>query len=327
MSFNIKALILGVAIVAPLTLAATPVLASTAGQIEGGDIYRVRNVTKGGDFADPTNADKCETVQFKVRIHNPGPDALTGVKVGATLPSGASTSHSSKVTVTADNANPKTTTDTAGVKLSGSYKISYVGGSTQLLDANNSVMQTLPDGIVGGQVNIPGGVGVSTQQKRFVQFSAKVDCPEVPPVVSTGECKAVSIKLGDNRKVTVTITSAVNNATIIGYKTDFGDGTVTNGQTASHTYAKDGTYKIVSSVNVKYADGKTEWKTADGCTKNVTFSPKEEPKVTPVTPSVPTTPTELPKTGAGSIAAVFGSVVALSAIAYSVISRRFGSQS
>jgi hypothetical protein len=42
-------------------------------------------------------------------------------------------------------------------------------------------MQNLADGIVGGSVNIPGGVGVSTEQKRFVQFSAKLDCP-TPPV-------------------------------------------------------------------------------------------------------------------------------------------------
>lgn len=155
--------------------------ANPAGQIEGGDIYRVRNVTKNTAFTDPATADACETVQFRVRIHNPGPDALTGVKVKATLNTEASTSHSSTITVSADNANPASTTDTAGVNLSSAQKMSYVAGSTELLDANGAKMETLGDSILSDGVSVTNGVGVSTEQKRFVQFSAKVDCP-TPPV-------------------------------------------------------------------------------------------------------------------------------------------------
>lgn len=158
--------------------------AAPAGQIEGGDIYRVRNVTKNTAFTDPATADKCEVVQFRVRIHNPGPDALTGVKVKATLNTEVATSHSSMVTVSADNANPESTTDTAGVNLSSAQGMSYVAGSTELLDANGSKMQNLSDGILGGGVDVPNGVGVSTEQKRFVQFEAKVDCPTTPPPVT-----------------------------------------------------------------------------------------------------------------------------------------------
>jgi hypothetical protein len=155
--------------------------ANPAGQIEGGDIYRVRNITKSGAFEDPTKADACETVQFRVRIHNPGPDALTGVTVKATLNTESATSHSSTVTVSADNANPTSTTDTAGVNLSTAQKMSYVSGSTELLDANGAKMSTLGDSILTSGVGVTNGVGVSTEQKRFVQFSAKVDCP-TPPV-------------------------------------------------------------------------------------------------------------------------------------------------
>ena len=155
--------------------------AAPAGQIEGGDIYRVRNITKSGQFEDPTKADACETVQFRVRIHNPGPDALTGVVVKATLNTEAATSHSSTVTVSADNSNPESTSDTAGVQLSSAQKMSYVAGSTELLDANGSKMETLGDTILTSGVTVTNGVGVSTQQKRLVQFSAKVDCP-TPPV-------------------------------------------------------------------------------------------------------------------------------------------------
>jgi uncharacterized repeat protein (TIGR01451 family) len=164
-----------------LILGSTPALATEAGQIEGGDIYRVKNVTKNGTFTDPANATCGETVQFRVRIHNPGPDALTGVTASATLDTAEAASHSSKMTISATNANPQSTSDTAGVTTDKATKIAYIAGSTQLLDANGAVMQNLADGIVGGSVNIPGGVGVSTEQKRFVQFSAKLDCP-TPPV-------------------------------------------------------------------------------------------------------------------------------------------------
>lgn len=168
-------------------VAFSSVSALAAGQIEGGDIYRVKNVTKNVDFTDPASATCGDTVQFKVRIHNPGPDALTGVKVGATLPTAAATSHSSKVTVSATNANPSSTSDTAGVNLSAAGKLAYVAGSTELLDAHNSKLSTLADGIVGGTVDVTGGVGVSTEQKRFVQFQAKVVCETTPvtPVTPT----------------------------------------------------------------------------------------------------------------------------------------------
>ena len=192
-------------LIVPVVVASTA-FAAPAGQIEGGDIYRAKNVTKHTAFADPITADVCETVQFKVRIHNPGPDALTNVKVKATLNTEVSASHSSQVTVSADNANPATTTDTAGVKLSKAAGMTYVAGSTELLDANGSKLSTLADGILGNGVNA-GTVGVSLDQKRFVQFQAKVNCPETPkaeekPVVTptelpkTGAADVVAVVAG-----------------------------------------------------------------------------------------------------------------------------------
>ena len=155
--------------------------ASFGGQVEGGDIYRARNITKNTAFADPISADQCDTVQFRVRIHNPGPEALTGVTVKATLNTEVAASHSSVATVSAENANPSYVTDTAGVNLTKAAGMSYVNGTTQLLDQSGAVMSTLPDTILTSGVSVPNGVGVSTEQKRFVQFQAKVDCPQ-PPV-------------------------------------------------------------------------------------------------------------------------------------------------
>lgn len=154
-----------------------------AGQIEGGNIYRVRNVTTGGDFTDPANGTCSNTFQFKVRIHNPGPDPISNVNVKATLPAGEAVSHSSTVTIASNEANPTTITDTAGVRLDKSGSLSYVAGTTQLLDPNSSVLSTLPDTILTSGVNI-GTVGVSTQQMRFVQFEARVQCSTPPVTIS-----------------------------------------------------------------------------------------------------------------------------------------------
>jgi uncharacterized repeat protein (TIGR01451 family) len=260
-------------------------LAAAAGQIEGGDIYRVRNVTKNTDFTDPASADKCETVQYRVRLHNPGPDPVTNVNVKATLPATAGTSHSSTVTISGANMNPATTSDTAALTLSESLKISYVPGTTQLLDANGGVLNTLPDTIFTSGVNV-GTVGVSVQQKRFVQFQAKVDCPQPPqPQPSTGQCKMLTLTVTnkDQREVSAKVDGETNNATITGYSINFGDGAVVNQQTATHKYDRDGTFTVVGSVTVKFADGHSETKTAEACKASVTFKEKQPPVVTPPT--------------------------------------------
>lgn len=179
MNINYKSLL--AAIVVPAVMIATPAIAASEGQIEGGNIYRVKNVTQNIDFTNPVNATSCDTVQYRVRIHNPGPGALSAVNVKATLPAGAATTNTSTVTISAVNADPASTSATATVNLSSALSIGYLGGSTQLLDQNGNFISNLPDGITAGGVNI-GNVGVSTQEKRFVQFAAKVNCPSTPPV-------------------------------------------------------------------------------------------------------------------------------------------------
>lgn len=168
---------------ATLAIAAVAVVsgpvAFAAGQIEGGNIYRVKNVTQNSAFTDPVTGTCGDTVQFRVRIHNPGPEEINNVRVAATLPATASTSHSSTVTVSASDA-PDVITDTAGVNLDKAGKLNYINGSAELLDPNGAKLQNLSDSIVNGGVNLPSAIGVSNQQMRLVQFSANVDCPETP---------------------------------------------------------------------------------------------------------------------------------------------------
>lgn len=153
------------------------VSATAAGQIEGGDIYR----------ADKTSATCNDVVTFTVRIHNPGPDRLNTVNVLATLPATVATSHTSTVTVSSPNAEPNSTSDSATVTVNPAASLSYIAGSTKQLNQSGVETNTLPDTITSTGVTVVGGVGVSINEKRFVKFSVKVSCPEVPKKITVCE--------------------------------------------------------------------------------------------------------------------------------------------
>ncbi len=171
------------ALIVPIVAFGGPAVASAAapGGFEMGDFYRGMNDTKATAFMDPVSADPCDTVTLKMRLHNPGPSIVHNVNVQASVPSGKGTSFSSVATVTAADSDPQTVTDSVAINVSKSTTINYVPGSTELLDAHDGVIKTLPDGAIQSGVNI-GDVGVSTEQKRFVEFKLKLSCEETPPV-------------------------------------------------------------------------------------------------------------------------------------------------
>ncbi len=175
--FKFVKLTLALTAVSVLAFAA-PALAAL-GQIEGGDIYWAKNITQGGSYVDPASANPGDTLSFRVRIHNPGEACLTNVNVKAALPSGPNTVQTSTVTVWADNATTNYVSDTATVNLSSAQSISYVPGTTQLLN-NSGVISNLPDTILTSGVNI-GSVCISINERRFVQFQARVGVPTPPP--------------------------------------------------------------------------------------------------------------------------------------------------
>jgi uncharacterized repeat protein (TIGR01451 family)/LPXTG-motif cell wall-anchored protein len=176
----------GLAVVPMLAFAAPAFADGGTGQIETGDIYRVKNVTSNSAFADNITAACGDTVEYRVRIHNGGPETLTNVKVAATLQTAAGTTHGSTVTVTADNnLHGASATANAGVTTSATTTASYVSGTTELLNysttpGNESVLKTLPDGILNGGVTI-GSVGPTTPQTEEVQFQVKLNCEVKPP--------------------------------------------------------------------------------------------------------------------------------------------------
>jgi uncharacterized repeat protein (TIGR01451 family) len=182
---KLSTLAASLAVVPVLAFSGSAFAAGNPGQIEQGDIYRVKNITSNSSFADNITATCGDTVEFRVRIHNGGPETLTNVKVAATLNGASSTSHGSQVSLSADNnLHDAVVTANAGVNTSAATTASYVSGSTQLLNysttpGGESVIANLPDGILGGGVNI-GSIGPLTTDTEEVQFQAKLSCPTTP---------------------------------------------------------------------------------------------------------------------------------------------------
>ncbi|HVV25733.1 MAG TPA: hypothetical protein VHC21_01745 [Candidatus Saccharimonadales bacterium] len=179
---KVKSLVLSgaAAVIIPVAGMAAPVFADSPAQIGGGDIYRVANLTQKTDFADTTNANACDELEYKVRLHNSSYGKATNIVAAATLSGTASTTNTSKMTINYTTNGPTdNVSDTATVNLTSAQSISYESGTTQLLDANNNVVKSLPDGVTAGGVNI-GDLNGSTVE--FVQFKAKVNCPTTPPV-------------------------------------------------------------------------------------------------------------------------------------------------
>jgi hypothetical protein len=171
------------AVVAALPVLAIAPLAHAdgVGQIGQGNIYRVKDVTANGSFATDISSACGHTVQFRVRIHNGGPDTLHNVRVSATLHGNSSTSHGSVVRLSADNnLHNAVVTANAGVNTSGATTADYISGSTQLLDVHGTVLNDLPDGILNAGLNI-GDIGPLTADIKSVQFKAKLNCSTPAP--------------------------------------------------------------------------------------------------------------------------------------------------
>ena len=294
------------------------------------DFVRGRVSGSSNDFSDPVNDACADGTQYSVRVyvHNganqtlnnngTGPGVAHDTKVKVNIPALTS----DKITGTISASNAATVNDTLAINCNGSaMELSYVSGSAieQRIDGSTSPLgdNIVSSGALIGTKTPNGDVWGCFEQRVIVYLKVKVSKPA--PTVSKGECKVTDVKVFDNRKVRVSITGKTTNATIVGYLTDFGDGSTSGNQTSEHQYAKDGTFKIVSKVQVKFADGHTEWLTSEACNRTVTFKPGEPPVVVP-----PVTPTTLPSTGPGDIVGIFAATTVAGALVHRfVLSRRY----
>ena len=290
-------------VVLPVFALTSSVSAEGMGQIAGGDIYRVSNITKNSAFADSTNATCGETVQFKVRMHNGGPSPIGPVRVVATLPAGVATSFTSRVTASAPNADPTATSDTATVNLDKAGSLKYVAGSTEVYGDSNPTDGKLEivklniavgDTITSSGIVLNDGVGVSLEQMRLVQFNAKVECePTVVP-------KDIQVCKLDTK-------------TLITIKENEFDAT---------KHSKDLAACVVpGKINVCELSTKKVI-TIDENKFDAAKHSKDLTKCDATTVVTPPLPETLPNTGAGAVASLFAATSAVGAAAHHLISRR-----
>lgn len=165
-----------------------------------------------------------------------------------------------------------------------------------------------------------------------------VEVVKKPQVVSKASCDALALTVLDNRRVRARITASTQNATILGYRIDWGDNNTSNSQEGEHTYAEAGEYTITGSVRVRLADGTEKWVSGYGCEKQVTFKDDVENCPLPGKEHLPvdspeckedekeeevTEPQVLPATGPAELIGMFAATSVAGTIAYNLVYRRF----
>lgn len=303
------------------------------GQIDGGDIYRIKDLTQNTAFANPATANACDTLQYRARIFNPGSGDLSNVMAEVSLSNEVGTSNTSTIMFASTNADPVTTSAQATVNLTSAQSISYVKGSAQLLDSDTNFVKSLPDSIT--QMQAGANIGnLNASQLEFIQFQAKVNCPPTPPATPVFSCDAFNITADVNRTVKVSSfsTTATNGAVFKNAVVDWGDKsaqlTSANIIGQAHQYAADGTYTVTATANFT-VNGQPATASGPQCQKSVTFKSNTPPVVTPPTtpPATPAAPTALVNTGPGSVAGLFAATTAVGAVAYRwMLSRRLSRQ-
>jgi hypothetical protein len=305
--------------VLPILAVASPALADSPGQLGGGsEVYKVKDLTQGGSYANTISANACDEVQYSILLHNTSFGGFTNVHVGVNLPSNSSNSNVSTVTATTNLGGISGTSGTATVNINSSQTVSYENGTTVLYNSNGSVIKTLPDTITSSGVDI-GALNGSTTE--FVNFKAKISCPETPKV------SFACVELGnptqiDRTHYDFTAKGSVQNATITGYTFTAKDanGKVvdtynnTTSSTTSGVYhfnQETGTYTVNAQLNTDHGNNSNS-----NCVKQITIA--SPPTTPPTTPPAKT----LPNTGAGDVLGIFGASSAFGAAAHFVNSRR-----
>ncbi len=160
-------------------LFSAPVFADSPGQLSNGPTnYKVRNVTKNGAYAQSIAATCDETVKYSITLSNSDFGLLRNLTVNANMASGV-------INASATNANNATTSVSGNAKVNlDRGSLAYVAGSTVRISSDSATTTPLADGITAGGVNA-GELKGSTA--IFVQFQAKVNCPEEPKNIEVCE--------------------------------------------------------------------------------------------------------------------------------------------
>jgi PKD domain len=159
--------------------------------------------------------------------------------------------------------------------------------SRRNLDAWTSRPSSAVNGVmpIGSRVQDSGDLWACWDERVYVVYTVKVvEVPYVAPIF-TCDMLTVTPVNGTNRKYKFSTRTTVNeNASVKGYRYNYGDGTPVTETTVNeqeHIYAKAGTYKAFVNVvfNVKNEDGSMgeRVKTSADCEKTVTVTEEKTP--------------------------------------------------
>ena len=213
----------GLTVLALAAFSVSPVLADSPGQIEGGNIFQIQNLTQKSSFANPATANACDELEYSVQLANVGYGNLSNVTVSVNLPTTSGTSNAATMTASGQTGGTPATstiTATATVNISSAQTVSYVNGSTQLLDEKGNLIENLPEGVTTQSgVNIGTSVGSAIE---YVNFKAQVSCPAPAQPVYT--CNQLSVTEPAAKQIQASVQyTAQNGATFKSVTYNFGD--------------------------------------------------------------------------------------------------------
>ena len=260
--------------------------------------------------------------------NNDGPGVAKNTRLAIDV---AKTTNPGTITgkITSSNAANGSISDTATVTCNGKLMdLAYVPESAVIKSAaqnyvglsdNVFAADGTPIGYSGQDGQFPG----CWEYVTYVFAKVKVTEREEPPVVpSDAICKiedgAFAVIDQKKRTVRVSVGAQLTNATVTGYRINWGDGSTSDKQSDTHTYAKDGDYTIRGSVSVKLHDGTTKTVGGSGCVVQVKFEGEKPPVVVPPT----TPPTELPRTGSAGIFGIFAATSLIGAVFHKLYAAR-----
>lgn len=282
--------------------------------VPGVSIDKFVRVKGDHDWKTSIAAKAGQTVQYMISYKNTGNAAENDVVLADRLPKGMT--YVAGTTYLANDSAPNGKKIVDGVTTTGVIVGTYNAGANAFLmfDAKLPSDSALKCGD-----NLLRNIATA-QPKGMNYYWNTADVTVNKKCVSQPQysCDALHLTLEADRTVKVDKFdyTATNGATFKNVVLDWGDQSqalTTNqavGQT--HQYAKNGTYTVTATAHFVAND--KDVTSTGACTQRVTFG-------------TPTTPTQLPNTGAGDVIGLFGAITVAGAAAHRVfLSRRFARQ-
>lgn len=256
------------------------------------------------DWKESVTTTPGQNVEWRIAFENTGETQLQDVTVLDEVPAGLNVVPGSVKLYNSNNPDGYTYPDSA-IQKEGRHVNANIGtynaGSNAFLlfTTKTPSLEELECGVKKFD-NIayatPKGSG-SLSDGASVNVDTKKPCEEEKPVYRCEVLKAEKIGV---RKYRFTVEeTAQNGATVKQYRFDFGDDSeelVTDQRTVEHTFPEEGTFNVVATVDFT-VDGETVSDTREAC-EAIVNTKKEQP----------TTPTTLPKTGAGDLVGMVAAV-------------------